>query len=216
MIKRRAPRAGFALLEALAALALSLMLFAGLSLVTSGWMQRWVGIAERGETADVAATVLDRMVEDLEAARFLVDLAQQRAPAEFTGEADAVVFVRPALGFEPRAGLEEIRYRVATETGIVTLVRERRDYFPGGGQGAFVPLPLMEARLSLAFRYIDHEGEAQARWFGRPRLPTRIEIELSVPGPHGTRRVAVARPRITWPIACVPEEQRQPCEERLR
>lgn len=216
MTKRRASRAGFALLEALAALALSLMLFAGLALVTSGWMQRWVGIAERGETADVASTVLDRMVEDLESARFFIDVSQQRAPVEFTGEADAVVFVRPALGFEPRKGLEEIRYRVTTETGVVTLVRERRDYFPGGAQGAFVPLPLMEARVALTFRYVDQEGAIQARWFGRSRLPSRVEIELAVPGPYGTRRFAVARPRITWPIACVPEEQRQPCEERLR
>jgi hypothetical protein len=192
------------------------MLFAGLALVTSGWMQRWIGIAERGETADVAATVLDRMVEDLEAARFFIDVAQQRAPAEFTGEADAVTFIRPALGFEPRRGLEEIRYRVTRETGVVTLVRERRDYFPGGGQGAFVPLPLMEANIALAFRYLDTEGAVQNRWFGRPRLPARIEIELTVPGPYGTRRLAVARPRITWPIACVPEAQRQPCEERLR
>jgi sensor domain CHASE-containing protein len=74
----------------------------------------------------------------------------------------------------------------------------------------------MEANITLAFRYLDAEGAVQNRWFGRPRLPSRIEIELTVPGPYGTRRLAVARPRITWPIACVPEAQRQPCEERLR
>jgi hypothetical protein len=112
--------------------------------------------------------------------------------------------------------LEEIRYRVATESGIVTLVRERRDYFPGGGIGEFVPLPLMEARVTLALRYLDDEGAVQTRWFGRPRLPSRIEIELTVPGPYGTRRVAIARPRLTWPVACVPEEQRQACMERLQ
>ena len=66
--RSRQSRRGFSLLEAIVALLLASILFGGISLYTGSWLTRWRDLIASGSRTDMAAIILDRLVEDLEAA----------------------------------------------------------------------------------------------------------------------------------------------------
>ena len=148
MTTKRSARAGFTLIEALASLVLATMLFGGLALYTGTWLRQWQGMIARGGQEDTVAVIQDRMVEDLEAAQPHYSNADGAAAVRFTGHADEVTFVRPALGYEPRAGLDDITYSIGRIGADEALIRARRDYMMGGGGE---DLPLMRGDLKLSF-----------------------------------------------------------------
>ncbi|MBZ9809193.1 MULTISPECIES: type II secretion system protein J [unclassified Mesorhizobium] len=211
MTRKRSARAGFTLIEALASLVLATMLFGGLALYTGTWLRHWQGMIARGGQEDTVAVILDRMVEDLEAAQPEYSNTEGAAAVRFTGHADKVTFVRPALGYEPRAGLDYITYSMGRAGDDKALIRARRDSVTGrGGED----LPLVRGDLTLSFSYAGPDGALNPEWTSTNRMPSIVRIEISGRSPRPWRQWAYARLRVELPARCGAADALAPCLQR--
>jgi general secretion pathway protein J len=211
MTRKRSARAGFTLIEALASLVLATMLFGGLALYTGTWLRHWQGMIARGGQEDTVAVILDRMVEDLEAAQPSYSNTEGATAVRFTGHADEVAFVRPALGYEPRAGLDDITYSMGRAGTDDALIRARRDFMvSGGGED----LPLVRGDLKLSFSYAGPDGALSPEWTSTNRMPSLVRIEISGSSPRPWRQWAYARLRVELPARCGAAEALAPCLQR--
>lgn len=199
MRRKRRARAGFTLIEALASLVLATMLFGGLALYTGTWLRQWQEMIGRGGKEDTVAVVLDRMVEDLEAAQPHYFNTGGGAVVRFNGNADQVTFVRPALGYERRAGLDEITYSMGRAGDDRALIRARRDN-KMSDQGE--DLPLARGDLRLSFSYAGQDSPLSPEWTIVNRLPSLVRIEISGESPRPWRQWAYARLRVELPARC--------------
>lgn len=211
MTRKRSARAGFTLIEALASLVLATMLFGGLALYTGTWLRHWQGMIARGGQEDTVAVILDRMVEDLEAAQPSYSNTEGATAVRFTGHADEVAFVRPALGYEPRAGLDDITYSMGRAGTDDALIRARRDFMvSGGGED----LPLVRGDLKLSFSYAGPDGALNPEWTSNNRMPSFVRIEISGSSPRPWRQWAYARLRVELPARCGAAEALALCMQR--
>lgn len=211
MTKKRAARAGFTLIEALASLVLATMLFGGLALYTGTWLRHWQGMIARGGQEDTVSVILDRMVEDLEAAQPGYSNSEGPAAVRFTGHADKITFVRPALGYEPRAGLDDITYAMGRAGADEALIRARRDQTKGeDGED----LPLVRGDLKLSFSYAGPDGRLSPEWISTNRMPSLVRIEISGSSPRPWRQWAYARLRVELPARCGAAQALAPCLQR--
>jgi len=211
MTRKRSARAGFTLIEALASLVLATMLFGGLALYTGTWLRQWQGMIARGGQEDTVAVILDRMVEDLEAAQPGYSNTEGVAAVRFTGRANEVTFVRPALGYEPRAGLDDITYSMGRAGTDGALIRARRDFMmSGGGED----LPLVRGDLKLSFSYAGPDGALSPEWTSNNRMPSFVRIEISGSSPRPWRQWAYARLRVELPARCGAAEALTLCMQR--
>ena len=219
----RRRRGGFTLVEAVLALVLATLLFGGMALYTGSWVRQWQGIVERGGRHDTVAVVLDRIVEDLEAAQPVLVETPRGARVEFEGAPDSVVFLRPALGFDARAGLDRITYLNAQTADGGAITRARRDHgSPGGGNpggNGFdrggEDLPLMRGAARLRFSYAGEDGALSPAWDDPRSLPVLIRVEISGSGPRPWAQAAFARPRIRLAANCGTAAALAQCVERL-
>ncbi|WP_028033010.1 type II secretion system protein J [Chelativorans sp. J32] len=211
MTRKRSVRDGFTLIEALASLVLATMLFGGLSLYTGTWLRHWQGMIARGGQEDTVAVILDRMVEDLEAAQPGYSNSGGATEVRFTGHADKVTFVRPALGYERRAGLDDITYSMGRAGADAALIRARRDHMMGeGGED----LPLVRGDLKLSFSYAGPDGALNPEWTSTNRMPSLVRIEISGSSPRPWRQWAYARLRVELPARCGAAQALAPCLQR--
>lgn len=219
----RSRRRGFTLVEAVLALVLAVLLFGGIALYTSSWARRWESIVERGGRYDTVAVVLDRIVEDLEAAQPILIETPQDARVEFEGASDSVVFLRPALGFDARAGLDRITYVNTQVAGEAAIARLRRDYGGpgwggsgrGGSGGGGEDLPLMRGAARLSFGYAGEDGVLSPTWSDIRGLPVLIRVEIAGDSPRPWAEAAFARPRIRLAANCGDARALAECVERL-
>ncbi len=207
MTRQRRARAGFTMIEALASLVLATMLFGGLALYTGTWLRNWQDMIARSGQEDTVAVVLDRMVEDLEAAQPGYSGSAGVSTIRFTGRADTVTFVRPALGYEPRAGMDDVTYAMGKAGADDALIRARRDQSTVGGED----LPLVRGDLKLAFSYAGADGALNPEWADTSRMPSVVRIEISGASPRPWRQWAYARLRVELPARCGATEALEPC-----
>ena len=211
MTRKHSAQAGFTLIEALVSLVLATMLFGGLALYTGTWLRQWQGMIDRGGQEDTVAVILDRMVEDLEAAQPIYSNLGGAAAIRFTGNAEVVTFVRPALGYEPRAGLDDITYSMGRAGADKALIRARRDHMvSGGGED----LPLVRGDLKLSFSYAGPDGALSPEWTSINRMPSLVHIEISGSSPRPWRQWAYARLRVELPARCGAADALAPCLQR--
>ena len=210
---RRSRRRGFSLLEAVLALVLATLLFGGISLYTGTWLRQWEGIVERGGRDDTVAVVLDRIVEDLEAAQPIHADGPGGRRVSFEGGGDTVVFLRPALGFDARAGLDRIAYVTPFLGGTSAITRSRRDH-GGSGRGG-EDLPLMRGAMRLRFSYAGEDGVLSSTWNDAQSLPAFIRVEISGDHPQPWAEAAFARLRIRMPANCGTPDMLPECREHL-
>lgn len=211
MTRKRNARAGFTLIEALASLVLATMLFGGLALYTGTWLRQWHGMIVRSGREDTVAVVLDRMVEDLEAAQPVYSDQGVEGAVRFTGSGDTVSFVRPALGYEARAGFDEVTYSIGRAGDDRALIRARRDYTTGeDGE----ELPLARGDLSLSFSYAGPDSPLSPEWTTANRLPSLVRIEISGNSPRPWRQWAYARLRVELPARCGAADALTQCLQR--
>lgn len=213
MTRQRHTRAGFTLVEALASLVLATMLFGGLALYTGTWTRQWQGLIARSGQEDTVAVILDRMVEDLEAAQPAYSSKEGTPAVRFTGRADEITFVRPALGYEPRAGMDDITYSIGRAGADRALVRARRDHMTGS---AGEQLPLVRGDLRLSFGYAGPDGALEPEWTSTSRMPSLVRIEISGASPRPWRQWAYARLRVELPARCGAAEALAPCLQYYR
>lgn len=207
-------RGGFTLLEALLALVLASILFAGISLYTGSWAGQWHRITLLSAHQDVASIVLDRMVEEIEAAQPALVFDGGAVAGTFEGNAETVSFVRPALGFERRAGLDRVTYGYGAVDGEPAIMRMRRDYGPEAGSSG-EDLPLMRGDIRIALSYAGADGNFVGEWIDQRRLPALVRIEISGSSPRPWRQIAYARPRAEMPAACATPELVQECSRLM-
>src|SRR5690606_41254110 len=108
-----------------------------------------------GGRGGTVAVVLVWMVGEREAAQPIYS-NRDGGPAavRFAGSAEMVTFVRPALGYEARAGLDDITYSLGQAGTDRAIIRARRDHLVGtGGED----LPLVRGDLMLTLRYAGRE-----------------------------------------------------------
>jgi general secretion pathway protein J len=201
MPNRRRSQRGFTLIEALAALALGVLLFAMIAQFTGAWLGRWRDVVMFSARQDAALVVLDRMADDIGAAMPLFEAGDSpTARLDFDGSADQLTFVRAAIGFNARTGLDRVTYRVGDSGGINALIRQRRNHSVGSGTGENLPLLRGDVRVTLT--YFDQRGAASASWSRDDRLPTAIRIDLASSTPRPWARTTVVRLAAQWPAAC--------------
>lgn len=181
-MSRRDPRAGFTLIEVLAALAItgalvSVALPYAARLVTHWW------VGERTvETADGWMQAIARLDDDLSQALPLSVTLDGKAIMAFKAGADFVQFVRPALGLSSGTDLDAVRYEVrSSPTGTVLLRRVQRfdsaTFFAPSNRGGS-PTTLIEGSFRLRFSSIGEDRAARETWPVGTDLP--IALGLSV------------------------------------
>lgn len=212
-MNRLARRAGFTLLEALASLVLATMLFAGLALFTGSWSRQWQGLVSRGGEEDTIAVVLDRMVEDLEAAQPIYSQDGSAAEVRFEGGPESVTFLRPALGYNARAGLDETTYSMGVIGRNRAIIRSRRDFgVPDAGRGE--ELPLVRGALTLSLSYAGTDGVLSPQWSDPRRLPAIVRVEISASAPRPWKQWAYALLRVELPAQCGAKDALAQCKQR--
>jgi len=169
--------AGFSLLEALAALAITAALMSGLAAVAGQWTLNWRHGFLALQNADLIGLAVDRIVEDVAAAEYARFDGGQGAPL-FRGEPAAVTFVRQAIG--PGAGPELEIVRIAeAETDAGVEVERAHASFAPGALGAFRDAtPLLRPPFRLAFAYAGADGQWRSQWGGEAKLPRAVRLTI--------------------------------------
>jgi len=180
------PIAGFSLIEAMAALALTATIILALSSVSGQWLPNW----RRGfvdlQRADLLGVGLERMVDDLSAAEYVTRSAGAEAPL-FEGDASSVMFVRSAVGPDAYPHLEVVRLAEIKEDRGLAMVRRRSRFAPiappapGAKEQAIAfgdPVTLIRAPFHITFSYAGPDRVWLPSWKGRKRLPEAVRISV--------------------------------------
>ena len=169
----------------------------------------------RGGQEDVVAVVLDRIVEDLEETQPIYVKEPVGEHVIFTGNADSVTFLRPALGFDARAGLDEVTYLNGRAGAQAAIIRSRRDFDPKGPTATGEELPLIRGDMRLDFSYADANGNQASTWSDARRLPVLIRVEISGATPRRWQQFAYARLRVEMPANCGTPATLATCKARM-
>jgi general secretion pathway protein J len=176
----KAPRdrdAGFTLLEALAGVAVTASILAGLAAVAGQWLPNWRHGFLALQSADLIGLSLDRIVEDVSSAEYARLDGGQGAPL-FRGEPDAVAFVRQAIGPGATPKLEVVRIG-ANSTKQGSEVERSHAAFVPGAVGAFHDATtLLRPPFHLAFAYAGPDGRWRSAWSGEAKLPRAVRLSV--------------------------------------
>ncbi len=212
---RHSSRAGFTLVEVLAAFAITALVIVSMGTLTNHVAFSFDRGIHRVTEAERLAVALDRLARDFAAARFvpLRDEAaprngretRQNRPVAFAGQANRVVFVSAARDGK---GSEVVMLTAeALDGGISELVR-RRGRWPGPALGSLEastgdPVILLKGRHHISFSFYGADDGPLDDWTGRAALPRRIR--LNVRDAAGTILIPGAEfvVRADAPAACV-------------
>ncbi|MEA2986701.1 MAG: ral secretion pathway protein [Alphaproteobacteria bacterium] len=174
---RNNPRAGFTLLETLAALAIAAAAFAVIVDFSMRTLRNW----HRGDQAIAAMEMITRGI-----GRLQMDLAVSLpmsvpggdgAAVLFKGDANGLVFAA-ATGFGTgNRGVELISVSAFQDREDIALIRNRGPVaFPQPELGD--PVVLMRGRMRVRFSYRDNNGKTAPTWIEQPELPAAVAIEI--------------------------------------
>jgi len=206
---RRAKRdplcAGFSMIEATAALALTATIVMALSSVTGQWLPNW----RRGfvdlQRVDLLGVGLERAVEDLSAAEYVTPSADAPAPL-FEGDSSTVIFVRSAIGPNSYPHLEVVRLAQTKDDRGLALTRTRAPFTPtapGAPARTFAfgdAVALVRAPFRASFAYAGQDRVWVDSWKGRQRLPDAVRITVrDMVGNHVLAASTAVRLKVTAP-----------------
>jgi general secretion pathway protein J len=174
---RSNPRAGFTLLETLAALAIAAAAFAVIVDFSMRTLRNW----HRGDQAIAAMEMITRGIGrlqlDLSVALPMSVPGGDGAAVLFKGDANSLVFAA-ATGFGTgNRGVELISVSGFQDREEIAVVRNRG---PVANPQLELrdPVVLMKGRLRLRFSYRDHNGKTAATWIEQPELPAAVAVEI--------------------------------------
>jgi general secretion pathway protein J len=205
--------AGFSLIEAMAALALTAIIILALSSVTGQWLPNWRRGFVNLQRADLLGVGLERVVDDLSAAEYVTPSAGAPAPL-FEGDGSSVVFVRSAIGPDAYPHLEIVRLAEIKEDRGLAMVRTRARFAPtaSGAPAQAIAfgdsVTLIRAPFHISFAYAGPDRLWLPSWKGQKQLPEVVRI--SVRDTIANRVLSastVARVRVTAPGAPKPETE---------
>lgn len=173
-------RAGFALIEMLAALTIAVIILALLAQFTSQSLRNW----NRGESTiavmEMLTSGLGRLKADLALALPMRPPGTDSTSVMFAGDARQLLFVA-ATGFGAGdRGMELISVTVADEEDGIALVRQRGPVMTGPAP-LRDPVVLLRGRMQLQFSYRDDDGQMLATWSNRERLPKAVAVDIRNP-----------------------------------
>lgn len=181
---QREMEAGFTLIEALAALAITGVVLTMLATITAQWLPAWSRGSERVQRAEMLGLALARIGEDLAAAEFVPAGRASKGPL-FVGEELTATFVRTAVGPNAGRGLELVRIGEIVNGNALAVVRSRLPFAPmapGAGDPTSArladPVVLLPAPYRLAFAYTDRNLNWTPRWQASERLPYAVRITI--------------------------------------
>ena len=144
--------AGFSLIEAMAALALTATIILALSSVAGQWLPNWRRGFVELQRADLLGVGLERLSDDLSAAEYVTPSAGAPAPL-FEGDASSVLFVRSAIGPDAYPHLEVVRLAEIKEDRGLAMVRTRALFAPTspGGRSRLSPSACAPSTAAKSF-----------------------------------------------------------------
>ena len=176
-VARSNPRAGFTLLETLAALAIAAAAFAVIVDFSMRTLRNW----HRGDQAIAAMEMITRGIgrlqTDLAVALPMSVPGGDGAAVLFKGDANSVVFAA-ATGFGTgNRGVELISVSAFQDGEDIALIRNRG---PVANPQPELrdPVVLMKGRMRVRFSYRDHNGKTAPTWIEQPDLPAAVAIEI--------------------------------------
>lgn len=178
----RDPRAGFTLIEVLAALVVTGLLVAVVlpyaGRLATHW---WVGEATV-EAADGWMQAVNRMGDDLAQALPYGIVNEDTPAAAFEVGPDSVAFVRPALG--GAEGLDAVTYEIRPSAGGSALVRRSRPFDPvtfgrdvGGGTAT-----LLDGPYRFRLVVVAADGTRRRDWKPGDGMPAAVELSTTATG----------------------------------
>ncbi len=176
--------AGFTLIEALVALALTGLLLSALATLTAQWLPGWNRGLDRIQNNEQISIAMQRIAADLSAAEYVSPSREQTKPL-FDGSALSVTFVRTALGPNAGIGLDIVRIGETTDRGHLVTIRTRATFapFPPGVSPSEQihtsdPVVLLRAPLRLSFAYAGPDHIYRDDWHDQDKLPRAIMLTL--------------------------------------
>jgi general secretion pathway protein J len=181
---RPGTEAGFTLIEALVALALTGLLLSTLATLTAQWLPVWNRGLDRIQNNELISMAMQRICADLSAAEYVPPDREHKKPL-FDGSALSVTFVRTALGPNAGIGLDIVRIGETADKGRLATVRTRAPFapFPAGASlseqiHATDPVVLLHAPLRLSFAYAGPDRIFHDDWHDEEKLPATIMLTL--------------------------------------
>jgi general secretion pathway protein J len=181
---KRVGEAGFTLIEALVALALTGLVLSALANITSQWLPNWNRGMDRIQRNEAIGLALQRIGADLAAAEYVTPNREQKKPL-FDGSELSVTFVRTALGPNARPGLDVVRIGETTDQRDLVMIRSRASFGPLpqaaslSEQIQFVdPVVLLRAPYRLSFSYAGRDRVWTTNWHDAERLPAAIMLTV--------------------------------------
>jgi general secretion pathway protein J len=203
--------AGFSLLEALIALALTALVLSALGTVTRSWLPNWMHGFNRLQKQEQFAIAFQRVASDLSASEFVPAALNSRDPL-FDGRDGGVTFVRSTLGPNSMPGLEITRFAQVREGSSYLLVRSRAPYGPVADHESLQDFSefttILHSADRLSFAYGGSDGVWRNSWEHQPRLPIRIRIIGR--GPMGTLTTALSV-HSAIPLECLSRNSLENC-----
>lgn len=175
---------GFALIEALGALAIAGIVLSALTAVTSQWLPAWKRGLDRVQRAEMVAAALRRVGDDFAAAQFVSANREQKGPL-FVGQEFSATFVRAELGPNAGHGLDVVRIGGEGTRGERALLRSRAAFEPVSvGQPVTEhfrfgdPVVLLSAPFRMSFAYADRTMAWMTEWRDATRLPSAVRMTV--------------------------------------
>lgn len=180
-------RAGFTLIEVLAALAITGALVSVALPYAARLATRW-WVGERSvEVADGWMQALARLEDDLSQAMPLSLSRGAKSLVAFRSGPDFIEFVRPALGRGSATDLDTVLLDVRSTSRGMALMRRSghfsADTFFAAPPSLGAPTTLIEGPFRLRFAVIDGHRTPQSKWEGDVEMPSAVQ--LSVVGAAG-------------------------------
>ena len=176
--------AGFTLIEALVALALTGLLLSALATLTAQWLPNWNRGFDRIQNNEQIAIAMQRIAADLSAAEYVSPSREQKKPL-FNGSALAVTFVRTAFGPNADIGLDIVRIGETTDHGHLVTIRTHAPFAPFPPDSpppeqihTKDPVVLLRAPLRLSFAYAGADHIYRNDWHDQNVLPKTVMLTL--------------------------------------
>ena len=204
--KPEALRAGFSLIEATAAIALTTTIVMALSSVTGQWLPNWRRGLVDLQRADLLGVGVERIIGDVSAAEYVTPSGDAPAPL-FEGDSSAVEFVRSAIGPNSYPHLEVVRLAQTKDDRGPALMRSRAPFAstaPGARVKPFVfgdAVALIRAPFHISFAYAGKDRVWVDTWKGQERLPDAVRITVRDAGNRVLAASTAVRLKVTEGVA---------------
>jgi general secretion pathway protein J len=193
--------AGFTLIEALAALALTGLVLSALATLTAQFMPNWNRGIDRIQQSELVGLAMQRISADLAAAEFVPAGHEDRPKPLFEGTPLSVSFVRTAIGPNVGIGLDVVRIGETTDRDHLVTVRSHTPFTPlrqGGSLSEQLrfsdPVVLLRAPLRLSFAYAGPDKVFRDEWHDADRLPVAVRLTVREAGSGHVLAVSTVAP----------------------